>query len=161
MFFLSMRYDLILAKCVGTVLALENTVHLSYIIILWFSNLDDSRRVNDWELFFEEVEIEGLLRLLLLKSFQDLKTSGPNQNAVLWPILEETEDVLHFKNFDLPQSSFEPVLIEYEFPVENLSYHFPEQIPKTEIKFSHNLAKLTFKNPNLMSQNNQARVTSN
>ena len=75
--------------------------------------------------------------------------------------MEETEGVLHFKNFDLPQSSFEPVLIEYEFPVENLSYRFPEQIPKTEIKFSHNLAKLTFKNPNLMSQNNQARVTSN
>ena len=74
MFLLSMRYDLILAKCVCTVLALESTpVHLSYIIIFWFSNLDNSRRVNDWELFFEEVEIEGLLRLLLLKSFQDLK----------------------------------------------------------------------------------------
>ena len=75
MFLLSMRYDLILAKCVCTVLALESTpVHLSYIIIFWFSNLDNSRRVNDWELFFEEVEIEGLLRLLLLKSFQDLKS---------------------------------------------------------------------------------------
>jgi hypothetical protein len=73
---LSMRYDLILAKCVGTVLALESTpVHLSYIIIFWFSNLGNSRRVNDWEPFFEEVEIEGLLRLLLLKSLQDLKNN--------------------------------------------------------------------------------------
>ena len=75
--------------------------------------------------------------------------SSQDPGSVLWPIEGTNEGVLEFRLSHLPDSSYLPETIQFNFPIEILTFS-PPSLDKTGpklLKFSHNRGRLSFTNP--------------
>ena len=98
-----------------------------------------------------EETFEGVDRELRPPGLSYVRSVNSSQDpgSVLWPIEGTNEGVLDFRLSHLPDSSYLPETIQFNFPIEILTFS-PPSLDNTGpklLKFSHNRGRLSFTNP--------------